>query len=100
METTTQVEPSKERRKRTRESNRLVWDARGDVGNPPNLCQQTRSPERYIGYMSLMAKLIGTKPSCFEEAIEKPIWVDLIVEEYESIVKNNVWEVVPGWTNK
>ena len=41
-----------------------------------------------------------TEPSYFEEAIKKPIWVDVMVEEYESIVKNSVWEVVPRSTNK
>eukprot|EP00253_Pinus_taeda_P007953 PITA_07953 len=40
------------------------------------------------------------KPSPFEETIEKLVWVDAMVEKYESIVKNNVWEVVPRPTDK
>jgi len=35
-----------------------------------------------------------------EESIEKPVWVDAMVEEYESIVKNSVWEVVLRQANK
>ena len=27
--------------------------------------------------------------------MQKPIWVDAMVEEYDSIVKNSAWEVVP-----
>eukprot|EP00253_Pinus_taeda_P021836 PITA_21836 len=41
-----------------------------------------------------MTELVDTKPSSFEEVVEKPIWVDEMVEEYKSIVKKNVWEVV------
>ena len=36
-----------------------------------------------------------TKPSSFEEAVEDPAWVDAMVEEYDSIVRNNAWEIVP-----
>eukprot|EP00253_Pinus_taeda_P035354 PITA_35354 len=32
--------------------------------------------------------------------VEKPIYVDAMVEEYKSIMKNNVWEVVPRPTGK
>ena len=70
------------------------------MGAPSNLCRQRRSPERDIGYMAQMDELINTEPSSFEEAIEKPVWVDAMVEEYESIIKNNVWEVVQTLTNK
>eukprot|EP00253_Pinus_taeda_P010846 PITA_10846 len=41
-----------------------------------------------------------TGPSSFEEAIEKPVWVDAMVEKHESIMKNNVWEVVPRPADK
>ena len=95
VETFTQEKPSKEGRKRTREPDILVQDARENVGAPSNLRKQTRSLERHTGYMALMAELIETKPSYFDEEIEQPIWVDAMVEEYKSIVKKNVWEVVP-----
>ena len=35
------------------------------------------------------------KPTCFEEATKKKEWVDAMVEEYQSIIKNDVWEIVP-----
>lgn len=44
--------------------------------------------------MALMNELIKTEPSSFKEAIEQPVWFDAMVEEYESIMKNSVWEVV------
>ena len=42
-----------------------------------------------------MSKCIVTKPSSFEEAVQEPTWVDAMVEEYDSIVRNNAWEIVP-----
>eukprot|EP00253_Pinus_taeda_P005585 PITA_05585 len=42
-----------------------------------------------------MIDLIDTELSSIEEEVEKPIWIDAMVEEYESIVKNSVLEVVP-----
>lgn len=41
-----------------------------------------------------MTKLIEMEPSSFEEEVCQFVWVDATVEDYESIMKNNVWEVV------
>jgi hypothetical protein len=38
---------------------------------------------------------IESKPSTFEEAASQQVWKDVMVEEYNSIMKNDVWEVVP-----
>ena len=45
--------------------------------------------------MALMSDLVDKEPSCFEEAIKQKKWVDATVEEYQSIMKNDVWEIVP-----
>ena len=42
-----------------------------------------------------MSKSIMTKPSSFQEAAQEPTWVDSMVEEYDSIVRNSTWEIVP-----
>ena len=57
--------------------------------------RQRRSPERYTGYMALMSESVEIKPSSLEEAVQQPVWVDAMVEEYDSIFRNNPWEVVP-----
>ena len=44
--------------------------------------------------MALMIELIEIEPSSFEEATSQPFWVEAIVGKYESILKNNEWEVV------
>jgi hypothetical protein len=34
------------------------------------------------------------KPSCYEDATSHPIWRDAMMEEYQSIMKNDVWDIV------
>jgi hypothetical protein len=50
--------------------------------------------------MALMCELIENEPTCFEEAIQKKEWLDAMTEEYQSIVNNDVFEVVPRQKNK
>ena len=45
--------------------------------------------------MSLMRKFIVTEPYSFQEAMQEPTWVHAKVEEYDSIVRNSAWEIVP-----
>ena len=35
------------------------------------------------------------EPSSFREAAQHQVWVDAMVEEYSSLMTNDVWEVVP-----
>eukprot|EP00253_Pinus_taeda_P031236 PITA_31236 len=57
---------------------------------------QRRSPKMYSGYKDLINEIVEIEPYSFKEAIEKIV----MVEEYESIVKNIVWEVVPRLEDK
>jgi len=50
--------------------------------------------------MALAGECVETEPSSFKEAMQQPFWVDAMVEEYDSIVRNNVWDVVPRPENK
>ena len=50
--------------------------------------------------MDLMTELVENEPSSFKEVAEKPVWVDAMVEEYEYIAKNRVWEKIPITTYK
>jgi hypothetical protein len=45
--------------------------------------------------MALVSENVKIEPFSFEEAVQKPIWVDAMVEEYDSIIINNVWQGVP-----
>ena len=82
-------------RKRNREISQTLRDAQEFVGAPSTSFRQSRPPQRYSGYMALMSDLIDKEPSGFQEASKQQVWHDAMVEEYASIMKNNVWEVGP-----
>ena len=96
MEESTHAEPNiRQGRKRTTEAERLKLDATENVGVPTSQRRQRQSPDRYTRYMALMSKCIVTEPYYFEEVGQDPTWVDAMVEEYDSIVRNSAWEIVP-----
>jgi len=45
--------------------------------------------------VTLLSDIVDAKPSSFEEAFEKKVWKDAMHEEYQSIMKKDVWDVVP-----
>eukprot|EP00253_Pinus_taeda_P024974 PITA_24974 len=100
LETSTQAESSRDGQKCTREADRLLSDARENVGEPSYQGKQRKSLDRYTRYMALVGECVETEPSSFKEVVKEPIWVDGMVEEYDSIVRNNVWDVVSRPENK
>ena len=64
---------------------------------PPGAFRQSIRPQMYSG---LMSQLISSKPLSYKEATSKQVWVDAMIEEYNSIMNNDVWEVVPRPTGK
>jgi len=42
-----------------------------------------------------MSTIIQNEPSLFTDAIKHQVWNDAVTLEYESIMKNDVWDVVP-----
>ena len=100
VETPTHVESSRDGQKCSREADRLVMDARENVGQPSSQCRQRRSPKRYTSYMVLVGECVETEPYSFEEAVQQLVWIDVMVEECDSIVQNNVWDTVPKLEDK
>jgi hypothetical protein len=64
-------------------------------GVPEGSTRQMKRPNPFSSYTALMCDLIEKEPTCFEEAIQMKEWVDAMTEEYQSIIKNDVWEIVP-----
>eukprot|EP00253_Pinus_taeda_P009823 PITA_09823 len=42
-----------------------------------------------------MSTIIQNEPLSFTDAVKHQVWKDAMTEEYESIMKNDVWDVVP-----
>ncbi len=49
---------------------------------------------QYQRYVANMSTLIQGKPTTFEEAMKEKILKNVMAEEYESVMKNDVWDVV------
>eukprot|EP00253_Pinus_taeda_P009563 PITA_09563 len=69
--------------------------AEENVGALTSQHRQRSSPERYTGYMALMSGCVEIEQSSFEEAVQQLVCVDAMVEEYDSIARNTIWDVVP-----
>ena len=54
----------------------------------------------YSSYVALLSGIIDVEPSNFEEAVEKQVWKDVMHEDYQSIMKNDVWDVIPRLEGK
>ena len=42
-----------------------------------------------------MRTMFKAKPPTFKEAMKEQVWKDAMAEEYESIINNDVWDVMP-----
>ena len=47
-----------------------------------------------------MCNLVDKEPTYIEEASKKKEWMDAMIKEYHSILKNDVWDVVPRLKDK
>ena len=65
------------------------------IAAPGGSFRESKRPHRFSSYMALMSHIIDAEPSSYEEAATQQVWKDAMVEEYQSIMKNDVWEIVP-----
>ena len=86
LEELLEVPPSKSRPAWYRE---MVQEAEKHKAPSGNFKKSIR-PQKYSG---LMSQRISSKPSSYEEATSKQVWVDAMIEEYKSITKNDVWKL-------
>ena len=73
----------------------LVKEAEELVGPPRREVRERRAPERFSNYMAHVTSLRDTVPTTYEEASIHQVWRDAMMEEYNSIMKNGAWRVVP-----
>ena len=69
-------------------------DVEGHVA-PRGTFRESKKPSRYQGYLAAMSTIVQSEPRSFEEAVKHQVWKNAMHEEYESIMKNDVWDVVP-----
>ena len=70
-----------------------LQDAKGHA-TPNGTFKERKKTQRFLSYMALMSHIIDSEPSSYEEATCQRVWRDAMIEEYQAITKNDVWEIV------
>ena len=52
-------------------------------------------PKTFSNYVALMCDLVDQEPTNYKEVVQKKEWVEAMTKEYHSIMKNDVWDIVP-----
>jgi hypothetical protein len=47
-----------------------------------------------------LSQISDAEPTIYEDVAKQQVWKDAMVKEYQSIMKNDVWEVVPRLEGK
>jgi hypothetical protein len=64
------------------------------IASPKGTFRERKRPHRFGGYVALMSNISDAEPSSFEEEDKLQVWKDAMLEEYMSIIKNNVWDIM------
>ena len=56
--------------------------------------RERKMPNPYKRYVALLRDVIDKEPSTYEEDAKNKEWKDSMIEEYQSIMKNDVWDIV------
>jgi len=63
------------------------------VEYPRSTFRESIPPKIFSSYMALMSSIIDSEPTNVEEATNHQVWRYAMMEEYHSIVKNDVWNI-------
>ena len=69
-------------------------------GAPEENHRERKKIRSCSGYVALLCDIMDKEPSNYEEATEKKELKDAMIEEYQLIMKNDVWDVVPRLEGK
>lgn len=87
-------EPSNANRKRPLWARKMIQEAKNYTA-PKGTFRESKRPHKFSSYVALMSEIINSEPSCVKEALNHQVWKDAMSKEYQSIVKNDVWDIVP-----
>lgn len=91
--------PRENLKKRPLWATKTVEEAQKFVA-PLGTFRESKRPNKFASYVALMNDLSKAKPSNVSDALQHQAWKDAMSEEYQSIMKNNFWEINPRPTKK
>jgi hypothetical protein len=81
-------------KRRPRWFQETLKEAIENVGEPKSQIRQRKPPVRLGAYLALVTTIRDIEPQTFAQAVDHQVWREAMVEEYDSIVRNDVWDVV------
>jgi hypothetical protein len=69
-------------------------EAKENVGEPKRQFRESKPPVRFGSYLAMVTSISDTEPQTFAQAVDQQVWREAMLEEYDSIMWNDVWEVV------
>ena len=81
-------------KKRPSWAHEIIQDAK-KCGAPKGTYRERNKPKPYSRYVALLSDIIDTKTTYYGNDAYKKEWKDSMIEEYQSILKNDVLDVVP-----
>jgi hypothetical protein len=82
------------RKRRPYSAQELIIDAKR-YDAPEKYIRESKKPKSYSNYVACLCDIMDAEPSSYEEVAKMRAWKDAMGEEYQSIVNNDVWDVVP-----
>jgi hypothetical protein len=70
-------------------------EAKEHISEPKRLMRESRALERFGSYLAMVTSNTDSEPTTFERAVDQQVWREAMQEKYDSIMRNDVWEVVP-----
>ena len=67
-----------------------LWEAKFIISLLKGYCPWYGIPYGILA----MSHIIDTDPSCHGKVAGQQVWQDVMTEEYQSIMKNDVWDIV------
>jgi hypothetical protein len=81
-------------KRRPRWFQETLKEAKENVGEPKSQIRESRPLVKLGSYLALVTNITDTEPRTFAQAVDWQVWREAMVEEYDSILHNDVWEVV------
>jgi len=78
----------------------ILKESMENVREPKRLFRESRALERLGSYLAMVLSIIDVEPTTFAQAVDQHVWREAMPEEYDSIMRNDVWEVVPRLVGK
>ena len=57
--------------------------------------RQKRELAKFNDYVALVNQLVDSDPSSYQKVEQHQIWKDSMVDKYISIIKNDLWNILP-----